>query len=168
MEDKSCGGCCCIEVPEDSKEYLSDIFRFRREASKSHLNGKGDIEGYEAQISKKEDLLSIYTLNQILEKKCHYLGFLNDEETKIGCLAHPQMNNGQDLRDFGFYKSAEECGPFFCASSEIYAQLTPEERKMFKKMIRDWDWYDLSNQEKMYDEISEFRESLQESRQISI
>jgi len=67
-------------------------------------------------------------------QKCSmaYLGFLNDEETHIGCLAHPQMNGGVDLRDYGFYRSAEICENFFCRAAEIYQGLTSQGKELFK------------------------------------
>src|SRR3989338_6494280 len=88
LEDKSCGGCCCIEVPEDRREKLVPLFRLRRGAYASHLRGERNINEYERQLATSEELLSIDTLGRTLEKKCHYLGFLNEEETRAGCLAH--------------------------------------------------------------------------------
>ncbi len=160
MEDKSCGGCCCIEIPDDKKEDLVQLFHFRREVYNTHLAGKSKIKDYETQIATKEELLSVDTLEQTLEKKCHYLGFLDNEETKVGCLAHPEMNKGIDLRDYGFYKSAKKCQDFFCATAEVYEKFTPEQQRWFRISIRTLDWYDLSNQDKTYSMITRFREIL--------
>ncbi len=160
LDDKSCGGCCCIEVPEDRKEDLIPVFRLRRGAYVSHLKEQGNVGGYEAQIATREELLSIDTLERTSEKKCHYLGFLDDQETRVGCLAHPEMNGGRDLRDCGFYKSARTCQDFFCAAAEIYAGFTPEQQRWFRISIRDWDWYDLSDQDKTYATIGAFRTAL--------
>jgi hypothetical protein len=46
---------------------------------------------------------------------CPLLGFLDAEETRIGCLAHPSVTGGRDLRDCGAY-SAHTCQSFLCAS----------------------------------------------------
>ena len=131
MQDKSCGGCCCDDILEIDKERLVEIFRYRRLCFKVFLNGKNDIAGYESAISKREEIATIET-DGVKSVACAYLGFLNDEETHIGCLAHPQMNGGVDLRDYGFYRSAEICENFFCHAAEIYQGLTSQEKELFK------------------------------------
>jgi len=37
-----------------------------------------------------------------------------------------------DLRDYGFYRSAEICENFFCHAAEIYQGLTSQEKELFK------------------------------------
>ncbi len=60
---------------------------------------------------------------------CSFLGFLDDAETRIGCLAHPLSTGGVDLRDCGVY-DARVCETFFCPShswfSEEEAELVAE------------------------------------------
>lgn len=46
---------------------------------------------------------------------CPLLGFLDREETRLGCLAHPAATGGADLRDAGVY-DARTCEGFFCPS----------------------------------------------------
>lgn len=57
---------------------------------------------------------------------CPLLGFLDDAETRIGCLAHPLVTGGPDLRDAGAY-DVTTCESFLCPShaflSEDEAQL---------------------------------------------
>lgn len=161
MDKKSCGGCCCIEIPDDNKDELKKIFQRRREAYKKHLSGDiPNIENYESEIKKEETLLSVDTLDENPEKKCHFLGFTDDEETKIGCLAHPSMNRGVDLRKRGFYKDEIICDKFLCAAAEIYETLTPWQKKLFRLAIEEWNWYNMSDQDEMYKMIKKFKDLL--------
>lgn len=143
MQDKSCGGCCYDDISEVDREGLVDIFRYRRQYFKAFLNGRHDVAGYESEISKREKIATIETDG--VSVACAYLGFLNDQESHVGCLAHPEMNGGMDLRDHGFYKSAKLCENFFCGAAELYQSLTPQEKELFNILISHWTWYELSN-----------------------
>jgi hypothetical protein len=46
---------------------------------------------------------------------CALLGFLDEGERRIGCLAHPAATGGPDLRDCGAY-DARVCESFLCPS----------------------------------------------------
>ena len=143
MQDKSCGGCCYDDISEMGKEGLVDIFRYRHLCFKMFLNGRNDVAGYESEILKREEIATIETDGVSIA--CAYLGFLNDEETHVGCLAHPEMNGGVDLRDHGFYRSVKLCENFFCSAAELYQSLTLQEKELFKILVSDWTWYELSN-----------------------
>jgi len=143
MQDKSCGGCCYDDISEMSKEGLADIFRYRRLCFKMFLDGRNDVAGYESEILKREEIATIETHG--VSVACAYLSFLNDEETHVGCLAHPEMNGGIDLRDHGFYRSAKLCENFFCGAAELYQSLTTQEKELFKILVWDWTWYEMSN-----------------------
>ena len=54
---------------------------------------------------------------------CPLLGFLDERETRIGCLAHPKVTGGVDLRDCGVY-DVTTCDAFLCPS---HAWLSEEE-----------------------------------------
>jgi len=56
-----------------------------------------------------------------------------------------EMNGGVDLRDHGFYRSAKLCENFFCGTAEMYQTLMLQERELFKILVSDWTWYELSN-----------------------
>ena len=44
---------------------------------------------------------------------CPLLGFLDEEHTRVGCLGHPKVTGGEDLRDCGVYR-ADICETFTC------------------------------------------------------
>jgi hypothetical protein len=50
-----------------------------------------------------------------------FLGFLDEAETRVGCLAHPLSTGGVDLRDCGVY-DARVCETFFCPSHSWFSE----------------------------------------------
>jgi len=70
---------------------------------------------------------------------CEYLGFLDDDGKKVGCLLHPFGNSGKDLRAVSFY-GQELCDGHFCPS---YHYLSREEKLSLLHIIDDWYLYGL-------------------------
>ena len=70
---------------------------------------------------------------------CPFLGFLDEAETRVGCLAHPAATGGPDLRDCGAY-DARICESFACPS---HSWLTEEEAALAESATRDFHLYGL-------------------------
>jgi hypothetical protein len=70
---------------------------------------------------------------------CDFLGFVDSEHNKVGCMLHPVVNHGNDLRDFSFY-GAKTCSEHFCPS---YSCLKTAEQKSVVLSIDDWYLYGL-------------------------
>ncbi len=70
---------------------------------------------------------------------CEFVGFLDAACRRVGCLLHPLLHHGKDLRDCSFY-GAELCDGHFCPS---YHYLTLEEQAFVVKTIEDWYLYGL-------------------------
>jgi hypothetical protein len=70
---------------------------------------------------------------------CALLGFLDEAETRVGCLAHPRATGGPDLRDCGAY-DARICETFFCPS---FAFLSEEEAALAEAASGDFHLYGL-------------------------
>jgi hypothetical protein len=70
---------------------------------------------------------------------CLLLGFLDGAETRVGCLAHPSVTGGPDLRDCGVYDAAI-CGTFACPS---HSWLTEEEAALAEALTGDFHLYGL-------------------------
>ncbi|WP_242344198.1 hypothetical protein [Anaeromyxobacter terrae] len=62
---------------------------------------------------------------------CPLLGFLDAEETRVGCLAHPLATGGADLRDCGAY-DVVTCDAFLCPS---HAWLSEEEAALLARAL---------------------------------
>lgn len=70
---------------------------------------------------------------------CEFLGFLDRQGKKVGCLLHPALHEGVDLRGHSFY-GAELCAGHFCPS---YTHLTSVEQSAVFTTIEDWYLYGL-------------------------
>ena len=70
---------------------------------------------------------------------CQFLGFLDQQERRVGCLLHPSMHDGADLRDLCLY-GKELCAGHFCPS---FTYLTRMERMAVIRALDDWYLYGL-------------------------
>jgi len=74
-----------------------------------------------------------------LVRVCPFLGFLDEGEARVGCLAHPASTGGPDLRDCGAY-DAGVCESFLCPS---HSWLTEEEAALAEAATEDFHLYGL-------------------------
>jgi hypothetical protein len=70
---------------------------------------------------------------------CTLLGFVDPDRKRVGCLGHPTMTGGVDLRDCGVYDSGT-CESFLCPS---YTWLTEAQARLVQRACPDWYLYGL-------------------------
>jgi len=70
---------------------------------------------------------------------CPLLGFLDAERTRVGCLGHPKVTGGADLRDCGVYR-ADICETFTCPS---FTWLSDAQARLVQAACADWYLYGL-------------------------
>ncbi|HZH17016.1 MAG TPA: hypothetical protein VE057_21855 [Archangium sp.] len=70
---------------------------------------------------------------------CPLLGFIDTEHTRVGCLGHPKVTGGADLRDCGVYR-ADICETFTCPS---FTWLTDAQARLVHAACADWYLYGL-------------------------
>jgi len=70
---------------------------------------------------------------------CPLLGFLDEERTQVGCLGHPKVTGGVDLRDCGVYR-ADICETFTWPS---FTWLTDAQARLIQAACADWYLYGL-------------------------
>ena len=72
---------------------------------------------------------------------CEFVGFLNEEETLVGCMLHPLApgNGGTDWRGLSFH-GAMACQGFYCRS---YRELSPFQKEIILSAVNDWYVYGL-------------------------
>ena len=132
---KSCGACCGLYNWEDhSRAALAPLLEKRRTLFFSLGRNPENFQNAYARgkIPPNPKLLeTIYN--------CEFLGFLDGGEKRVGCLLHPSVNEGQDLRDHCFY-GKEICAGHHCPS---HAHLAPVERKSVLLALEDWYLYGL-------------------------
>lgn len=61
-----------------------------------------------------------------LLRNCPFLGVLDDDTGRVGCMVHPRVTGGIDARDCGVY-DRETCESYLCAA---YTVLSDEERRV--------------------------------------
>jgi hypothetical protein len=70
---------------------------------------------------------------------CPLLGFIDDEQRQVGCLGHPMVTGGVDLRDCGVYR-ASICETFTCPS---FGWLEDAQARLVVAACQDWYLYGL-------------------------
>jgi len=133
---KSCGACCGLYNYADStRESLVGKLRNRTEMFRETVKVAADLKAFSGRIKKTESDEKLYEVIYC----CEYLGFIDDEEKRVGCLLHPLQNDGTDMRDVSFY-GKELCDGHFCPS---YHFISREEKLSMVRIIDDWYLYGL-------------------------
>jgi len=115
---KSCGACCGLyNYVDSSRSSLEQRLRSRTKRFKEMVKNPGDVKNYAKKTFAVEDFAKRYEVTYC----CEYLGFLDAEEKKVGCLLHPQQNSDIDLRTCSFY-GQEICAGHICPSHHFIPQ----------------------------------------------
>ncbi len=132
---KSCGACCGLYNWENhSRQALIPLLEKRRTL---FFSVGRNPEIFQSTYAEKELPPNPKLLETIYN--CEFLGFLDEEKKRVGCLLHPSVNEGRDLRDYCFY-GKEICADHFCPS---HTHLTPVEQKSVLLALEDWYLYGL-------------------------
>jgi hypothetical protein len=130
----TCGACCGLyNFRDHSKQLITAELR-------RHTDALVGVERTrDAFVAKAAELKATAPSSLFpLVRVCPLLGFLDDESSRVGCLAHPAVI-GTDLRDCGVYTS-EICESFTCPS---YIWLDDEMADLIKAACPDWYVYGL-------------------------
>ncbi len=71
---------------------------------------------------------------------CEFIGFIDPEHRRVGCMLHPMVTGGRDLRDHCFY-GAEICSGHFCPG---YSCFTTAQQRAVVDATSDWYLYGLT------------------------
>jgi hypothetical protein len=135
-EKISCGACCGLyNYVDSSRSSLANRLRSRTERFHEIVKNPGDVGRYAKETLAAEDFKKRYEVIHC----CEYLGFLDKEEKKVGCLLHPEQNSGSDLRGCSFY-GQELCAGHLCPSHYFIPQ---SQSQILIKIINDWYLYGL-------------------------
>lgn len=136
--EKSCGACCGLYNWEDySRETVSEILRSRTDLFQ-HYFSKREVDKlalYQTEMKNRLHPLKMY--DDIFN--CEFLGFINQNRGRVGCLLHPMVNDGYDYRDYAFY-GKELCFGHECPSNTY---LNAEEKFLVTHVLGDWYLYGL-------------------------
>jgi hypothetical protein len=133
---KSCGACCGLyNYVDSSRSSLEQRLRTRTKRFREMVKSHDDVEKYARETKAFEDFSKRYEVIYC----CEYLGFLDGQEKKVGCLLHPEQNSGEDLRACSFY-GQEICAGHICPSHHFIPQA---QSQILIKIIDDWYLYGL-------------------------
>ncbi len=133
---KSCGACCGLyNYVDSSRDALIKRLSARTKRFRKLVKGPDDISRYAEATFAVEDFTKRYEVIYC----CEYLGFLDAEEKKVGCLVHPMQNGGIDMRTGSFY-GQEVCAGHICPSHHFIPR---SQQLILLKIIDDWYLYGL-------------------------
>ncbi len=133
---KSCGACCGLyNYVDSSRESLVLRLRTRTKRFRDRVTKPDDLEDFARETFACEDFRKRYEVIYC----CEFLGFLDPEEKKVGCLLHPMQNAGIDMRNVSFY-GQELCAGHLCPSHYF---IRPLRQQILLEIIDDWYLYGL-------------------------
>jgi hypothetical protein len=131
----SCGACCGLYNREDlSREAVAAELARRTRALRAVERTPESFLAAAAALAEDGPSPLFPSV-----RVCPLLGFLDEAETRVGCLAHPSATGGPDLRGCGAY-DAVVCEAFICPS---HAWLTEEEAALAEAVAGDFHLYGL-------------------------
>jgi hypothetical protein len=131
----SCGACCGLYNREDFSRPAVHALLARRTRALAAVPRTKDAFAAAGRALARDDDAPLFPSVRV----CPLLGFLDAEETRVGCLAHPLSTRGPDLRDCGAYDTGI-CSSFFCPS---HAWLSEDEAAIAALACGDFHLYGL-------------------------
>lgn len=131
----SCGACCGLYnfSRHDRASVSETLARSRRVLTATERTPEAFRES--AQRLRQQGADPLFPMVRV----CPLLGFLSDDHQRVGCLAHPLVTGGTDLRDCGAY-TADICETFLCPS---HSWLTEAQALLVRRACPDWYLYGL-------------------------
>lgn len=131
----SCGACCGLYNRRDLR--VAPIALELRRRTEELKGAPRTLDGFREAASRLARSIPEPLFASV--RVCPLLGFLDESQTRIGCLAHPRATPGVDLRDAGVY-DASVCESFLCPS---FSWLNSEEATLVESVCADYYLYGL-------------------------
>lgn len=134
----SCGSCCGLyNIPNLSRDRLHGFLKERTERFTSVPRTIDTILAFEQERIVAEG--ASYPIQEF--HHCVFVGLIQDQGERIGCLLHPLAggNNDVDWRGLSYYGGAA-CKHFFCPS---YDELPTRFKMIARTALTDWYDYGL-------------------------
>jgi hypothetical protein len=131
----SCGACCGLyNFKDHTRATLAAALARQTDAVRGVPRTK---EAYRAVAERLRGVREPSLFPAV--RVCPLLGFLDAAHSRVGCLAHPLVTGGEDLRDCGVY-TAEVCERFTCPS---FSWLSDAQARLVRAACPDWYLYGL-------------------------
>ncbi len=134
-ERASCGACCGLYNRTDPSRAAVRAELARRTRALREVPRTPDAFRAAARALEADAPAPLFPSVRV----CPLLGFVDEGETRVGCLAHPAVTGGPDLRDCGVY-DARICESFLCPS---FSWLGEEEAAIAEDASGDFHLYGL-------------------------
>jgi hypothetical protein len=131
----SCGACCGLYNREDLSRANVRADLSRRTRALAQAPRTAEAYAAAARALAAEGCDPLFSSVRV----CPLLGYLDAAETRVGCLAHPLVTGGVDLRACGVY-DVLTCESFLCPS---HAWLSEEEAQLASAATGDFYLYGL-------------------------
>ncbi|BDG09726.1 hypothetical protein [Anaeromyxobacter paludicola] len=128
----SCGACCGLYNRVDhSRPAVEAILARHTEVLAGTPRTEPAFRTAAARLSAKEEAPLFPSV-----RLCPLLGYLDPARSRIGCLAHPLVTGGADLRTCGAY-DVPTCEGFLCPSHSWFSEAEAE----LVEAVCGEDWY---------------------------
>ena len=135
-DTKSCGACCGLyNWVDHGRAQVTKLVDRRTDIFRSGMKQGKDLVTVKAEL---EAAASSERLFEVIHN-CPFVGFVDAENKRVGCMIHPMHHEGRELRDVSLY-GAELCHGHECPSHQV---LTEVERRIVIESIDDWYLYGL-------------------------
>jgi hypothetical protein len=131
----SCGACCGLYNFRDHSRAAVTAALARRTDTIAPLPKEPEAYRKAARSLHRWDRDPMFPPVRV----CPLLGFVDESRTRVGCLGHPAVTGGVDLRDCGAY-DARTCQSFECPS---FLWLNAPQARLIRAACTDWYVYGL-------------------------
>ncbi|MFC1592079.1 hypothetical protein ACFL43_06110 [Thermodesulfobacteriota bacterium] len=133
---KSCGACCGLYNWHDhSSPALAGLMEMQTQLFLA-LDDYTRLEQYRERRNKKITNAKLFDTIY----NCEFLGFVDADHCRVGCMLHPEVTGRPELRNNCFY-GAKICNEHFCPS---FSCLTTPEQRAVVRATDDWYLYGLA------------------------
>ena len=136
-EGKSCGACCGLyNWKNHSRAAIETILVLQTGLFAPLGESEQNFDRYRelraSAIDNEKLFETIYN--------CEFIGFIDPERRRVGCMLHPIVTGGRDLRDHCFY-GAKICSGHFCPG---YSCFSTAQQRSVVQATGDWYLYGLT------------------------
>ncbi|MBU8898852.1 hypothetical protein KRR26_24890 [Corallococcus sp. M34] len=132
----SCGACCGLYNFQDHSRFmLAEHLSIQTERLRHTPREPAAYRDAAQELLARRPQQPLFPAVRV----CPLLGFLDDDRRQVGCLGHPKVTGGVDLRDCGVYRAAI-CETFTCPS---FGWLTDAQARLVQAACADWYVYGL-------------------------
>jgi len=132
----SCGACCGMyNWKGSSRALVEEVLEFQTGQFLKSDRGEKDLLRLKQEISKSRPAVLYPVIYN-----CEFLGFTGNGRKRVGCLLHPDLNGGKNLRRLSDH-GRETCDQSRCTA---YFYLREAEAELVAKAVDDWYLYGLA------------------------